>query len=193
MTLDARAEAIQTFRDRIQQGDRTRLSQDDLEAMIGGFVEALRGIRAKTKIRALCEAEIKLLEEGYPQASVAKYLGRYRKAIAAAVEDGSLPITRCTSHHYVHRQRVTGIQEERHEHWALTYLKYSNEVYESLDKRQQAVKLNRLRVEDVSEVDEMPDMLEVVPVALELPLTVTPNAKANQSKHSGDDGDDDLI
>jgi hypothetical protein len=162
MTLDARVEVIQTFRDRIHNGSHTRLSQDDLEMMIGGFVEKLRGIRAKTKIRALCEAEIKLLEEGYPQASVAKYLSRYRKAIIQAVDDGALPMTKATSHHYVHQQRVTGVLEERHEHWALTYLKYSQETYNSLDKRQQAVKLDRLRVENVSEVDE-PDMVDEVP------------------------------
>ena len=32
---------------------------------------------------------------------------------------------------------MTGIEEKRHEHWALTYLKYSQEVYESIDKRPQ--------------------------------------------------------
>jgi Telomere resolvase len=144
---------IQAFRDRIQHDDHTRLSQDDLEVMIGGFVEELRGIRAKTRIQALCEAEIKLLEEGYPQASVAKYLSRYRKKIAAAVDDGALPMSRATSHHYVHQQRVTGVLEERHEHWALTFLKYSNEVYKKLNKRQQVVQINETATADTSGIN----------------------------------------
>jgi Telomere resolvase len=187
VALDARAEAIQTFRDRIRQGDRTRLSQDDLEAMIRGFVEVLRGIRAKTRIRALCEAEIKLLEEGYPQASVAKYISRYRKAIKAAIEDGSLSMTKASSHRYIHRQRVTGVLEERHEHWALTYLKYSNEVYERLDKRQQVVKMVEARTTaDTSRVEEEP-----IPVDLELSLEAAAVlvAKAIQAEDSRDEDD----
>jgi hypothetical protein len=146
----------------------------------------LRGIRAKTKIRALCEAEIKLLEEGYPQASVAKYLSRYRKAIKAAVEDGSLQMTRATSHRYVHTQRVTGIKEERLEHWALTYLKYSNEVYEMLDKRQQGVQRDEMAATNTSEVDDVP-----IPVALELPLeaATVPKARAVETEISRDEDD----
>jgi Telomere resolvase len=177
VTLDSRAEVIQIFRDRIQHGDHTRLSQDDFEVMIGGFLEALQRVKTQKKIQALCEAEIKLLEEGYPQASVAKYLSRYRKAIITAVDDGSLLMSRNTSHHYIHQQRVTGVKEERVEHWALTYLKYSQEVYNALDKRQQAVKLNKLSTEDISKVDEMPEMVEAVSVALKLPET--------RAKHGG--------
>jgi Telomere resolvase len=173
VVLDVRAEVIQVFRDRIRHGSHVRLTTDDFAVLIEGFVEGLRGAKSKKPIQALCEAEIKLLEEGYPQASVAKYLSRYRTAIRAAVEDGSLQMTKATSHRYVHTQRVTGIKEERLEHWALTYLKYSNEVYESLDKRQQTVKLNRLSTEDVSEVDEMPDRVDAVPVGVELPMEVS--------------------
>jgi hypothetical protein len=188
MLLEARAEVIQVFRDHILEGYRFRLSKDELDVLIRGFIEDLRDIKAKTRIRALCEAEIKLLEEGYPKASVAKYLSRYRKAITLAIEDGSLPMTKTTSHRYTHQQRVTRVLEERHEHWALTYLKYSNEVHESLDKRQQAIKLDRLSTKDISEVDAMPDEVDAVSVALELPLTVTPDAKASQStKQSADD------
>jgi hypothetical protein len=184
MTLDARAEVIQAFRDRIQYCGRFRLTTDDLEILIDGFVEGLRGAKSKKPIQAACENEIRLLEEGYPQASVAKYLSCYRKAITLAVDDGVLKMTKATSHHYVHQQRVTGIEEERHEHWAMTYLKYSQETYNSLDKRQQAVKLDRLRVKDISEVDE-PDRVEAVSVVLELTTEVSAgmsDAKANQSK-----------
>jgi hypothetical protein len=182
--LDSRSEVIQAFRDRIQHGDHVRLTTDDLDVLIGGFVEGLRGAKSKKSIQAACVAEIKLLEEGYPQGSVAKYLSRYRKAIALAVEDGVLRMTKATSHRYVHQQRVTGVLEEREEHWALTYLKYSNEVYESLDKRQQAVRLGSAQLDTV---DALPDEVDVVPVALELPMevTMTPDTKATQSERSG--------
>jgi integrase len=137
MTINLRTEIIQVFRDRIHKNTHFRLSKDEREALIDGFVEELQGAKSEKTIRALCEAEIKLLEEGYPQLSVAKYVTRYRKAIAIAIEDGKLPLTKANSHRYIHQQRITGIQQERLEHWALTYLKYSPGVYESIDKRSQ--------------------------------------------------------
>jgi Telomere resolvase len=132
-----RNDIIDDFRDRIQQGKRLRLSKAELETFIEGFVAQLREVNTEIEIQALCNTEIKLLEEGYPQASVAKYLTVYRKAIAAAIEDGSLELTPTNSHRYLYQQRMTGIHEERFEHWALTYLKYSAEVYETIDKRSQ--------------------------------------------------------
>jgi Telomere resolvase len=186
MTFTLRAEVIQTFRDRIRNGSHVRLSTDDFAVLIEGFVEGLRGAKSKRPIQAMCEAEIKLLEEGYPQASVAKYLSQYRKAIKTAIEDGSLRMTRATSHRYVHTQRVTGIKEERLEHWALTYLKYSNEVYEMLDKRQQGVQRDEMAATNTSEVDDVP-----IPVALELPLeaATVPKARAVETEISRDEDD----
>ncbi len=137
MTQLSRNTIIEFFRDRIQQGERLRLSKDELDRLIEGFIERLRGANTEKKIKALCEAEIKLLEEGYPQASVAKYLTVYRKAIKGAIEEKSLKLTKGNSHRFIHQQRVTGLQEEHFEHWALTYLKYSSEVYETIDKRSQ--------------------------------------------------------
>jgi Telomere resolvase len=137
MTLTLRSEIIQTFRDRIKQDTHVRLSKDERESLIASFVEELQKTKSENKIRALCEAEIKLLEEGYPQASVAKYITNYRKAIATAIEDGNLVLTKTNSHRYTHQQRVTGKQEQRHEHFALTYLKYGPDEYENIDKRSQ--------------------------------------------------------
>lgn len=137
MSQTVRNDTIDDFRDRIQQGKRLRLSKAELEAFVEGFIAQLREVNTEIETQALCNAEIKLLEEGYPQASVAKYLTVYRKAIAAAIEDGSLELTPTNSHRYLYQQRVTGTHEERFEHWALTYLKYSAEVYETIDKRSQ--------------------------------------------------------
>ncbi|MGB8699952.1 MAG: protelomerase family protein, partial [Thermosynechococcaceae cyanobacterium] len=127
MTLFGRAEIINRFRDHIHNGDHVRLSSDDLDGLIDWFVDELARTTTEQEIRALCEAEIRLLEEGYPQASVAKYLSRYRKAIERAITDGVIGLDERNSHRFIHQQRVTGIQEERFEHWALTFLKYSQE------------------------------------------------------------------
>ncbi len=137
MSQTVRNDIIDDFRDRIQQGKRLRLSKADLEALVEGFIALLHEVNTEIEIQSLCNAEIKLLEEGYPPASVAKYLTVYRKAIAAAIEDGTLPLTDTNSHRYLYQQRITGIYEERFEHWALTYLKYSSEVYETIDRRSQ--------------------------------------------------------
>ncbi|MGB8698668.1 MAG: hypothetical protein WCD18_04560, partial [Thermosynechococcaceae cyanobacterium] len=68
MTVFGRAEIISRFRDRIHNGDHIRLSSDDLDGLIGWFVDELVRTNTEQEIRALCEAEIRLLEEGYPQA-----------------------------------------------------------------------------------------------------------------------------
>jgi hypothetical protein len=79
MPINERADVISQFRDRIRNNVRRRLSKDDLVVLIEGFVDALPGAKSRKRIQTLCKAEIKLLEEGYPQPSVAKYLGQYRR------------------------------------------------------------------------------------------------------------------
>jgi hypothetical protein len=132
-----RHDVVESFRDRIQRADRLRLSQEDLSRLINGFLVLLQGATSEVEIKSICGAEIQLLEEGYPRPTVAKYLTVYRKAIVKAIADGLLPLSDCNSHHFVHHQRVTGLQEERLEHWALTYLKYAPEVYEQITQRSQ--------------------------------------------------------
>lgn len=78
MPINERADVISQFRDRIRNNVRRRLSKDDLVVLIEG-VDALPGAKSRKRIQTLCKAEIKLLEEGYPQPSVAKYLGQYRR------------------------------------------------------------------------------------------------------------------
>ena len=133
-----RTDIIESYRERIQSGKRFRLTKAELEILMEGFIESLIGAE-RAEIQALCEAEIELLEQGYPQASAAKYITRYRKKIVERIEDGTLELTETNSHVYIHQQRVTGKREERLEHWALSYLKYTAEVYEQIDKRSQQV------------------------------------------------------
>ncbi len=132
-----RNDVVERFRYRIRTADRLRLSKDELAVLIDGFLQLLQSTTSESDIRSLCDAEIRLLEEGYPQPTVAKYLTVYRKAIVTAIAEGSLHLTDRNSHHFVHQQRVTGVREARLEHWALTYLKYAPEVYENIGQRSQ--------------------------------------------------------
>jgi integrase len=157
----SRSEIIATFYDRIQQGIRRRLSKEDLDGLIAGFIELLQGADSEAQIKTLCDAEIRLLEQGYPQTTLAtKYFSIYRKAIEAAIADGTLKQTASNSHRYVHRQRKTGRQEDRIEHWALTHLKYAPEVYEALDKRQSTINRNKQLSLKLVQVDRYLQTLE---------------------------------
>lgn len=132
-----RLEIIETYRQRIAHRKHQRLSSQELADLITGFIETLTHLTSETAIQQQCQAEIKLLEEGYPQITLAtKYLAKYRKAIETAIALGSLKLTPTNSHQYQHQQRITGIQTTRTQHFALTHLKYTPEIYETLDKRQ---------------------------------------------------------
>jgi len=131
-----RDEIIARYRDRIALGKRSKLGKTDLEQLILHFIKHLKTVAGQAEIQALCDTEISLLEEGYKTSTVAfDYLPKYRKAIEQAIAEGTLPVTENNSHHYLHTQRVTGISEERSEHYALSYLKYDEATYEGLDNR----------------------------------------------------------
>ncbi|MCM1982880.1 protelomerase family protein [Lyngbya confervoides] len=136
---------IDKYRYQIAQGSRTKLRKAELEILIDTFIEALATVHTPDKIRDLCQTESALLEEGYAKITLASgYIPKYRAAIEEAIAHKRILLTPKNSHAYVHHQRVTGIQETRDEHWALTYFKYSPEEYEQLDKRQAQVNRKRL-------------------------------------------------
>ena len=131
-----RDEIINRFRSRIAQSKRTKLTAYELGQLILHFIDRLQPLNSAALIQALCDFEIALLEEGYPQSTLGSdYIPKYRKAIETAIESGKIPTSKNNSHRYVHTQRVTGLEEERFEHYALTYLKYDKDVYESLARR----------------------------------------------------------
>lgn len=147
-----RDEIISRFRDRIAQGKRTKLTKDELGQLILHFIDRLQLIKSAALIQQLCAAEIALLESGYPQSTLASdYIPKYRKAIVDAIASGKIVTNKNNSHRYIHTQRVTGIEEERFEHYALTYFKYDKEVYSSLDKR--SADTNRTRQVSLRKVE----------------------------------------
>ncbi len=129
MTL-ARQHIIDRYHQRIAAGERTRLTKTDLSELIGEFVDRLAIAKSKAKIQTICTAEIALLEEGYPQATIGKvYLPMYRKAIQTAMDDGLLPLTKNTSRQYTYTKRNSGESVTSIDHLALDYLKYDTAIY----------------------------------------------------------------
>jgi hypothetical protein len=121
---------IDRYRQRIATSERTRLTKTDLAELIIEFIDRLAIIKTKAKIQELCTAEIALLEEGYPQATIGKvYLPMYRKSIQAAVDDGLLPLTKNTSREYTYSKRNSGETGQAIDHFALDYLKYDSATY----------------------------------------------------------------
>ena len=77
-----RSEIIASFRQKIQQEARRKLSQVQLQELIDIFRTRLTSLPDPESIQQLCQAEIALLSEGYNPPSVAKnYLPKYRQAI----------------------------------------------------------------------------------------------------------------
>jgi Telomere resolvase len=121
---------IDRYRQRIAASERTRLTKTDLAELIVEFIDRLAITKTKAKIQELCTAEIALLEEGYPQATIGKvYLPMYRKAIQTAVDDGLLPLTKNTSRGYTYSKRNSGETGTAIDHFALDYLKYDSATY----------------------------------------------------------------
>jgi integrase len=121
---------IDQYRQRIAASERTRLTKTDLAELIVEFIGRLAITKTKAKIQELCTAEIALLEEGYPQATIGKvYLPMYRKAIQTAVADSLLPLTKNTSREYIYSKRSNAETGTAIDHFALDYLKYDSATY----------------------------------------------------------------
>jgi hypothetical protein len=131
-----RDELVARYRSRIAEQRRNKLGTSERELLIHFFIDRLKSLDDPAAIEVLCSSEISLLEEGYQQSTIAfDYLPKYRKAIEQAISDGTIPLSENNCHRYRRQQRVTGIAEECFEHYALTYLKYDENTYESLDSR----------------------------------------------------------
>lgn len=128
-----REEIIALMRDRISNNKRTKLTKQELEELIDIFITRLQPLDDAESIKQLCENEIALLEEGYPQATVAKnHLPKYRKAIQRAIDENRIVLNNDNSHSYTYFK--DGEKHSTTEHWALTYLKYDRADYEKFAK-----------------------------------------------------------
>ena len=124
-----REEIISSFRDRISNNKRSKLTKQELEELIDIFITRLQSLDNAELIQQLCESEIALLEEGYPAATVAKnHLPKYRKAIQGAIDENRIVLNNENSHSYTYFK--DGGEHLATEHWALSYLKYTQADYE---------------------------------------------------------------
>lgn len=129
----SREEIIARYRQRIQQGDRTKLSKHELEQLALHFVNRLKLLNSPDEIKALCNAEIQLLEEGYPQATIAgNQLPLYRQLIKDAIKTSTLTLSDENSHVVTWTKRNTGELGHTQEHFALDYLKYDQATYQQI-------------------------------------------------------------
>ncbi|OKH42910.1 protelomerase family protein, partial [Phormidium tenue] len=94
----ARTEIVAAMEQRIEKGDRTKLTKKELEELITILVTKLMEMNAlgtdtKAALDRLCAAEQELLERAYPRSSInSVYFPRYTKAIKAAIEAGRITL-----------------------------------------------------------------------------------------------------
>lgn len=67
----SRDDIIIKYRQRIEQNTWSKLSKKERTALAEAFIDMLGYCQSEEDCRLLCEAEIALLEEGYPQNSIA--------------------------------------------------------------------------------------------------------------------------
>ncbi|MGL4623022.1 MAG: protelomerase family protein [Chroococcidiopsis sp.] len=140
----SREEILARYRQRIQKGNRTKLSKHELEQLALHFVDRLKSLNSQAEIQALCEAEIQLLEEGYPQATIAgNQIPLYRRLIEDAISTGTLPLTDKNSHLVTWTKRNTGELGQTQEHFALYYLKYDRATYQQIRSKGTAANNSR--------------------------------------------------
>lgn len=126
-----RTEIISKYRDRIQRGDKKKLSTEDRAVLVQDFIEQLHTLESAEAIEQLCRSEIELLELGYGKGtnSTINYLSAYRKAIAQATEQGKLPMTDETSYRFNGHKQRTGEPIHSLNHLAYDLMRYDNAIY----------------------------------------------------------------
>ncbi|PZV22405.1 MAG: hypothetical protein DCF21_00300 [Leptolyngbya sp.] len=137
-----RAEIVAAMAQRIENGDRTKLTKKELEELISILVAKLvdmnaRGTDTKAAIDRLCAAEQALLERAYPRSSInSVYFPRYTKAIKAAIEAGRISLTGKNSYprRWTKRNPLPGEPSSGSEsrHYALDGFTYPIEVQAQL-------------------------------------------------------------
>ncbi|MEL7314615.1 MAG: protelomerase family protein, partial [Cyanobacteria bacterium J06559_3] len=113
---------VQRFRHRIENRRYTKLNKAERQALAVLLSDRLiqlaeAGTDTPEAIQALCQAEIALLEEGYPQKTLkSSYLPEYAQRLKAAIASGVLPLTEQNSYRE---------EDETRRHYALDFLAYT--------------------------------------------------------------------
>ena len=129
---------IERYRQRLEQGDRTKLTRDERETLTVLLLDQLialnqRGEDTRDKLQSLCEAEKALLEEGYPQGSInSVYLPAYTRVIKAAIAQGRLMLTEQNSHAKPWTKLDGSESGSTQTHYALDFLTYDLQTQKAL-------------------------------------------------------------
>ncbi len=131
-----RDKIISNYHNRLQRGDRQKLSTQERAWLVQAFIDRLQSLQSSEAIEQLCQDEIELLELGYGKGtnSTINYLSKYRTAIAQATEAGKLPMTDETSFIFKGRKQ-TGEPIQALQHLAFDLMRYDNSVYLSNRKQ----------------------------------------------------------
>jgi hypothetical protein len=157
---------LSRYRERIRAGQRTRLTKGEQDDLVNAFITDLAKLDSPKAIEARCREELTLLEEGYSQQTVSsRMLAPYRKAMQAAVADGTLPLNDHTSHIARHTKRTSGEVVEVREHWGLTHLKYDMQTYERL--RESSTATNNARQDALQPIQVDPYLAAVTQMLTE--------------------------
>lgn len=131
-----RTQITDRYRQRINKGDRTKLTREEREILTLILLDRLIELNQRREdteeaIGQLCTHEIALLEEGYPRKSIAnQYLPDYTKLIRGAISDGKIKLTDRNSFiKYWRKRNAPEVAGETRTHYALEYLKYENDQY----------------------------------------------------------------
>lgn len=128
-----REEVVDRYRKRIIEGSRTKLTRIEREQLAFLLLETLihlseAGEDSKDVIRSLCQEEIDLLEEGYPQTSIhTSYLPIYVRLIKDAIASGQLKLTDLNSYEKASSSHIKSGQGTEWVHYALDFLAYNND------------------------------------------------------------------
>lgn len=132
-TLDnTREEIVEKMRNAIQKGRKKKLSRTDFQELaiiLTGKIIHLNRAKADNEetVKAICDAEIQMLEEGYPQSSLnSKYLPIYTRQVKDAIAQGKIKLTKLNSYP---KETAQGTIQK---HFALEYLTYSKAIQVAL-------------------------------------------------------------
>lgn len=142
--IEERKAVISNFRLRINVKSKRLLheKEGELDILVRGFIELLKGAKTTAEIQDLCDQEIALLEEGYPPNTVSRTkLGQYRKAVQAAYEEGAFGDSSGVAVTKDDMKKGAIVTSRRHR--AYDMLKYPPEFY--VKQRQDSAGINNLQ------------------------------------------------
>jgi len=129
MTDDlTREDIVDRYRKRIAESKRARLTQIECEQLAYLLVETLihlsdAGEDSENVIRSLCQEEVDLLKEGYPQESIdTSYIPTYTRLIQEAIASGQLKLTDLNSYEKASTSGDSSDKNTEWQHYALDFL-----------------------------------------------------------------------